>query len=171
MHSLYLGDTLNQLHNEELDFGTKDTEVVGVILYANERNITWFLSIANSGMTTCHNDPNCAVSRATSDGYVTFPKKLIQYNTMYYICAYSNVSHVVRETFTEILPLIQACSNGFVIDSVPPTTGRVYVENVHGFINDLRHITVSWDGFRDNIDVSALGYEHGINSYDIEIGV
>ena len=81
------------------------------------------------------------------------------------------MSHVVREKFTEILPLIQGCSNGFVIDSVAPTSGRVYVKNVNGFINDLRHITVSWDGFRDNIDVSALGYEHGINSYDIEIGV
>ena len=171
MHSLYLGDTLNQLHNEELDFGTKDTEVVGVILYANERNITWFLSTTNTGMTSCHNDPKCVGSGNSTNGYVTFPKKLIQFNTIYYICAFSNVSHVVRETFTEILPLIQACSNGFVIDNVPPSTGRVHVKTANGFINDLRRITVSWDGFKDNIDVSALGYEHGINSYDIGIGV
>ena len=171
MHSLYLGDTLNLLHNEELDFGTKDTEVVGVILYANKRNISWFLSTTNTGPTSCHNNPYCIGSHSTTDGYVQFPKRLIKYNTIYYICAFSNLSHVVRETFTEVLPHIQACSNGFAIDNIPPTAGQVHVENENGFINDLRRVTVSWDGFSDNIDVSALGYEHKINSYTIEIGM
>ena len=170
MYSLYLGNTLNQLHNKELDFGTKDTDVVGVILYANKQNISWFLTTTNAVPTSCHNNPNCIGTLITTDGYVKFPKKLIKYNKIYYICAFSNESHVVREAFTEILPRIQACSNGFVIDNVPPTTGQVHVENVNGFIHDLRRVTVSWVGFTDNTDVSALGYEQVINSYTIEIG-
>ena len=89
---------------------------------------------------------------------------------IYYICAFSNESHIVREAFTEILPRIQTCSNGFVVDNIPPTTGQVHVENVNGFIYDLRRVTVYWVGFSDNIDVLALGYEQEINSYTIEIG-
>ena len=171
MHSIYLGDVLHQLHNEELDFGTEDTDVIGVILYANERNITWFLTTTKTAPVSCSNIPTCIGTLATTNGYVTFPKKLIKYNTIYYICALANESHIVRETFTEILQPIATCSNGFVIDNIPPTTGQVHVKNVNGFINDLKRLIISWNGFDDNIDVAALGYGHKINFYSVEIGM
>ena len=161
---------LNQLHNEELDFATEDTDVVGVILYANGRNITWFLTTTKTVPLNCSSISTCSRTLTTTSGYVQFPKKVIKYNTIYYICAFSNESHIVRETFTEILQPIQTCSNGFVIDSIPPTPGQVHVRNVNGFINDLTSVIVSWNGFDDNIDVAALGYGHKINSYSIEIG-
>ena len=170
MHSLYLGDVLNQLYNEELDFGIEDTDVVGVILYANERNISWFLTTTKSVPLSCSRIPTCVGTLTSTTGYADFPKTLIQYNTIHYICAVANESHIVRETFTEILQPIQTCSNGFVIDSIPPTPGQVHVRNVNGFINDLTSVIVSWNGFDDNIDVAALGYEHKINSYSVEIG-
>ena len=170
MHSRNLDDALRQLHNEELDFGTTDTEVVGAIPSGTDRNITWFLTTTKTVPKNCNESPECKTSRMTTDGYVQFRKADILVNTFYYICASAEESTTVKENFTEKLPAIRACSNGFVIDDTPPYGGEVHVRNVSGFLNDLREIVVHWNGFDDNINASRLGYENKINTFTVEIG-
>lgn len=104
----------------------------------------------------------------TSTGYVEIPKLFTEYSTTFYICASANESHVERETFTEILPALRTCSNGFLLDNIPPHGGNVHVKNLNGYVNDLLYI--SWYGFDDNIDVKVLGYDQKIKSYTVEIG-
>ena len=94
----------------------------------------------------------------------------IKLNTLYYICASANESNITRETFTETFMKIEMCSNGFILDDTPPYGGEVHVTNLNGYINDLKDIVVSWDGFGDNSDARLLGYESTINSYSVEIG-
>ena len=59
MHSRYLGDALVQMHNEEIDFGSPDTHVVGALPSATGRNITWFLTTSRTIPETCSEAPEC----------------------------------------------------------------------------------------------------------------
>ena len=158
------------LHEADLDFGTADSEVVGAVLNGNGRNITWYLTTTQVIPNTCNTYPECKASRITSDGYVAFQKDKISFNTIYFICAYAPQSQRVQDSFTETLPSIQACSNGFVVDDSPPSAGEVHPENTNGYINSVDGFTVSWNSFDDNIDVNLLGYRYKINSYAVEIG-
>ena len=158
------------MHDEELDFGTTDTEVVGAIPFGADRNITWFLTTARAVPENCNESPECESSLTTTDGYVQFPKEDIYVNTIFYICASADESRITTETFTENAPSIHACSDGFVIDDTPPYGGEVHVRTVNGFLNDLREVAVHWSGFHDNINASHLGYENKIKSYAVEIG-
>ena len=114
--------------------------------------------------------PVCSAVQTSTTGVVKFPKESINFGRIYYICAYSDMAYVVRETVTETLLPIQTCSNGFVIDNDPPYGGELHVANINGFINDLENLMISWNGFDDDINVTALGYENKINSYTLEIG-
>ena len=169
MYSRYLGDALVQMHNEEIDFGSPDTHVVGALPSGTGRNITWFLTTTRTIPRTCSEAPECVASKTTSEGYVYFDEE-IQANTIYYTCASAEETQIIKEPFSEQLPAVHVCSNGFIIDDTPPSGGEVHVVNFNGFLNNLHEIDIHWNGFDDNIDIDRLGYKNKINAYIVEIG-
>lgn len=154
-----------------MDFGTAGTNVVGAMLYASERNISWYLMTDNSVPVACELSKDCIVSKETNSGFVSFESSLTMLNKFYYICARSNTTFVERELYTEILHEIKTCSNGFVLDSQPPVPGKVEIRNKNGFITSLNNIYLSWNGFKDNINATKLGYVSDIQSYSYGIGM
>ncbi|KAL4219902.1 hypothetical protein ACF0H5_020314 [Mactra antiquata] len=87
----------------------------------------------------------------------------------YYICAYSKVTNIDREMSVETLNEIRLCSNGFIIDSLPPSVGTVTIENHNGFTSGDK-LDIRWSGFTDNIDVGILGYKNRLKYYSVAIG-
>ena len=171
IRSRYIGDALRDLHEADLDFGTEYSKVVGAVLSGNNRNITWYLTNSNTIPETCDDSPNCERLPTTTEGYVEVPQEKILHNKIQFICADAPEEVKEQDSFTETLPAIQLCSNGFVIDDVPPSGGELQVESVNGYINDLQSFAVTWKNFDDNIDVTALGYKNRINSYAVQIGI
>jgi hypothetical protein len=119
----------------------------------------------------CDFNKVCVVSKVTNNGFVSFDKTLIKFNTIYYICAYSISTSVIREMHTEVLDQINTCSNGFVLDSIAPVAGKVEIRNNNGFLASLDNIELSWNKFEDNIDATQFGYPRNIASYSYEIGM
>jgi hypothetical protein len=154
-----------------LDFGTSGTEVVGVILYAAERNITWFLMDDNRVPLSCELSKQCIISKVTNTGFVSFASAFTKPNSIHYICAYSTRTSVIREVYTEVLDEIKTCSNGFVLDSIAPVAGKVEIKNKDGFLTSLDNVEISWDKFEDNIDAIKLGYPGNIPAYSYGIGI
>ena len=167
---MYLGDQLKVLHDEEFDFGKADAQVAGAVFHGTGRNVTWNLMTAKPLQTSCQEDSHCHISLTTSSGYVQFSRDIINMNTVYYICCNAEEVNVERGTVTEILPALNFCSNGFVLDDIPPYGGEVYINNVNGYIKDLDDLVITWQGFTDNIDVQTQGYVSNIKSYSVEIG-
>ncbi|XP_061182901.1 uncharacterized protein LOC133191190 [Saccostrea echinata] len=63
------------------------------------------------------------------------------------------------------------CSDGFVIDNVPPSSGNVKVHNhYNGYINSNSTITVLWHDFADGSHFKEFLYPSTIDRYDIAIG-
>ncbi|XP_053392349.1 uncharacterized protein LOC128555022 [Mercenaria mercenaria] len=165
-----IGPFYTMLHNNELDFGTPETLVIGIMLYATERNVTWYLMLKNETPDRCELNKDCVSSKTTRTGYVSFDRTVIALNTFYYICAYSNVTIVEREMFSETLDRLKSCSNGFVLDSNAPHPGNVEARNTNGFLTNLYVIEIVWDGFVDDINATSLGYIDNIKTYSYAIG-
>jgi hypothetical protein len=120
---------------------------------------------------SCKLSKECIVSKVTNTGFVSFESKFTKPNTIYYICALSNKTSVIREMYTEVLDEIKFCSNGFVLDSIAPVAGTVKVQNENGFLTSLDNIEFSWDEFADNIDATKFGYPSNISAYSYGIGM
>jgi len=166
-----LGELYKLMHESELDFGNTSAKVAGVVEYGTERSIEWFLMTRPELPGQCQSSPRCLQSLSSNTGFTEFDTRYIAANTLYYICARSNVTHVGREMFTERLEEIRTCSDGFVFDDTPPSPGVVHVSDQDGYLTDITHIQVSWDGFRDNIDATKLGYVDSIRSYSFAVGM
>ncbi|XP_052788806.1 uncharacterized protein LOC128223569 [Mya arenaria] len=171
-HSSNVGEQYEILQNNELDFANGKSAVVGVMLYADQRNLTWYLvttsTLPPSG--DCDKSSQCQNSLTTGNGYATFDITHLMQNIRYYICAFADESIVEREYSTEHLSSIQECSDGFVVDREPPSAGNVLIENTNGFVANLRSIKIYWKGFADNVHSSMMGYDRDIDYYMLAIG-
>ncbi|XP_053405466.1 uncharacterized protein LOC128558962 [Mercenaria mercenaria] len=172
IHSSSLGRKTAILHDAELNFGTRDTKIAAAVLYASQRNVTWYLMSARRipAFGQCQRDTECITSQASVDGYILFQNTDIIMNNLYFICASSEAAEIYRETYTENVPEISSCSNGFILDDTPPSGGQVYVDNTGGFVNDVSDIRITLGGFSDNIDASVLGYGENLQYYSYAIG-
>ena len=170
MHSSNLGDKTSTFHDAEVDFGTSSSSIAGVIMYSSARNVTWYLMTSQHIPSSCPLDSECISSAQTTTGYVKFSPSKIHPNNFYYMCAFSSQTNISRESFTEFLPEIHDCSNGFVIDTISPIAGHVEVTNNNNYITDASTLLVTWDNFHDSTDVGTIGYEHEIKGYTVEVG-
>ena len=166
-----LGVLYKLLHDSELDFGNTSAKVAGIVVYGTEREIEWFLMTRPEIPTQCINSPRCLQFLTSKSGVIEFDSRFIAANTLHYICARSNVTYIEREIFTERLEAINTCSDGFVLDDSPPSSGEVHVSQHGGYLTDTTHIQVSWDGFSDTMDATKLGYVDRIKSYSLAIGM
>jgi hypothetical protein len=149
IHSNHLGGETQFLHDTELNFGKISSKVAGVVFYASERNISWYLMSTRRIPTfdQCQSDTKCITSLTSTNGYVYFERKYIRMNNVYYICALSKPLKINRENYVESVAEIRTCSNGFILDDIPPSGGDVLVDNINGFINDLSAIEIDIEGF------------------------
>ncbi|KAH3708851.1 hypothetical protein DPMN_068310 [Dreissena polymorpha] len=170
LRSSNIGQHYSVLHDSELNIGSSNTTVAGALMYASERTVSWYLMKIQYVPDNCETDVNCIVRYDTDSGYVEFSTHDISLNQIYYICAHSNTTEVNRELFTEALQEISSCSNGFVLDSSPPTKGHVQVQNHKGFVTNPQHVLVTWDGFDENIDASIFGYPSKLLTFSVAIG-
>ena len=120
--------------------------------------------------SNCYYNKDCLDSSNSLTGYVQFSKYSIQPNVIHFICAHAEETKVQREHSKEILHEINSCSDGFVIDTIPPHSGQVTVENTNGFITKPNDILVYWHGFSDNIDPSFFGLAYLLKAYEVSLG-
>ncbi|KAL4218491.1 hypothetical protein ACF0H5_023225 [Mactra antiquata] len=165
-----IGSLFQTLHDSELDFGTTNTTVVGAMLQASERSVTWSLMLVRHVPLDCDTDPDCVISMVTNKGYVYIPRSDIIFGTIYYICASANPVNVSRELFVDTLPEVNACSNGFLLDNASPIGGSIHVTNTNGFLTNTKNIGVSWDQFVDDVHATNFGYNDNIEGYGLAVG-
>ena len=163
------GSKLKILHDNELNIDKADITVGGAMVYASERNVSWYLTMSPYTPVSCGGDAKCIAELSTNTGFVIFPRELVRPNTAYYICVHAKETSVHREFYTENMAEIKSCSNGFILDDATPKPGKVLIKHNNGYITS-KTLDVTWTDFSDNIDATILGYPWNISYYQYKVG-
>lgn len=169
--SKYIGGKLSLLHANEVDFILPTHVVAGVLPGAGGRLISWYIMQRKRlAVNTCQGDIDCIYEDKSYKGYIVFKKVQLKEGNIFYICAKSNQTVIEREFFKEEIPAIEACSNGFFIDSKPPKPGNVTMVSNNGYITDKSEVIIYWDDFQDSDSYIKMGYLSGVAFYQYAIG-
>ena len=93
-----------------------------------------------------------------------FTRSTLHAGVKYFICLQTTEPHCTA---------LRSCSNGFVVDTQPPSPGSVYIGN-HGdtgvqyAVDQFLH--VSWSACNDGAAGEETGYVDGIAGYSVAIG-
>ncbi|XP_062573120.1 uncharacterized protein LOC134235054 [Saccostrea cucullata] len=172
VHSIYLGENMATLHNNEIDIITKNTKLSGVLTNAFGRDIKWYLMteprIPNM---SCSDDIACLQTTSSLDGVGQFKRILLQENKRYFICAYSSKTILRYEKFTEEKEEIEVCGNGMIVDDSPPIPGEVNIVTDNGyFVNTEGVFVITWENFTDMEQNAEIPFPSGIAKYEYCIG-
>ena len=63
---------------------------------------------------------------------VKFEKGELEHGQRYMVCIHSEHTEIVYEKWTQVLPEINECSDGIVVDLTPPTAGKIWIGNRQG---------------------------------------
>ena len=61
---------------------------------------------------------------------VEFEEGELTHGTRYTICIHANPREIKTELWTQILPEINACSDGIIVDLTSPVKGNVWIGNI-----------------------------------------
>ncbi|WAR31809.1 hypothetical protein MAR_034351 [Mya arenaria] len=170
IHSSDVGNMYTFMHDIEFDFGTSKIRPAAIVMYANERNVSWYLMTSRHVPDNCDKDVSCIKEKFTSDGFAVFEETDVFLDATFYMCVSSNKTVVEREWFTETLGEIQSCSDGFILDDTAPIPGKMDIQNVNGFITDIEHVVITWDPFYKETGATLLGYPEDIQHYSVGVG-
>jgi hypothetical protein len=56
------------------------------------------------------------------------------------VCVHANPREIQNEKWIRILPEVNACSDGIIVDLTPPTTGNIWIGNVPTITHQVRYI-------------------------------
>ncbi|XP_062588511.1 uncharacterized protein LOC134250178 [Saccostrea cucullata] len=150
-------DMIKTLHKHEMDFTNKSWFQLGGFTIGTGRNhVQWTVMTEKRVPTDCLTDVSCIYQEITIGGFARFHTYLgLRTGEIYYLCV--NVT--------------KGCSDGFVIDNVPPSSGNVKVHNHHnGYINSNSTVTLLWHGFVDGSHFKEFLYPSAIERYEMAIG-
>lgn len=172
VHSRYLGEKINVLHNYEVNFIRPDWKINGVVLDTFGRKINWYIMKEKRlPQKTCADDSACIQDTFSEGGIGYFKRIRFTKNQKYYVCAFANETIIKYEKTFEEKSQIALCGNGFVVDDTPPFPGRVQITADFGyFVNSNRSLSLAWEDFTDIEKEMVIEYPSGIEKYSYSIG-
>ena len=160
-YSRNIGNKVKDLHTNEINFRSKPFKLGGFVIGLGNKETVWSIMKSAHVPVRCFEDDDCISSKVVTGGLVEFSSKSpLEFNRLYFTC----VNVTVDATLSQ-------CSNGFVIDTVPPTKGEVTVHTKKsGFITDDNLINIHWRGFADNNLSKRFGYPSSIKFFELAVG-
>ena len=165
LHSSQLSDIAIQLHNDEVDFSNNTRGISGALQGIDCKDYEWFVQEnPDVNCRTNKDHTSCIKPRYTNKNVVEFRNMFLKDGHHYFICVHASNGSCSS------LPM-KMCSNGFIVDTLPPIPGNVYVG--HDIVSkghpDNTSMLIRWDGFKDTVDEVAP-YSSGIKEYFFAIG-
>ncbi|XP_072033178.1 uncharacterized protein [Amphiura filiformis] len=102
----------------------------------------------------------------TENEFVNVDGLELMHGKRYRICIHANETNMGRA-----LPAISVCSNGVVVDTIPPTTGNVWVGHQSDTTYQISksEVVVNWEHFTD-VEANAQVPHHSGIRYELAIG-
>ena len=161
LHSSQLSKVAKQLHNDEVDFSNNTKGISGALQGTSCIDHEWWVQVDVSA--NCKTDPAssaCLRKKYSSNNVVQFGNMRLQHATQYFVCVHASGGSCNQ---------LRVCSNGFIIDIMPPLPGQVSTPNGQ-VLSDNTSVLVYWEGFQDiEIEVPLVNLQ-GIKEYQYGLG-
>ncbi|XP_071123173.1 uncharacterized protein [Mytilus edulis] len=135
---------------------------------------TYYRQINQLSLKDPCDHPDAIKCGATNSEFmnVEFDDGELIHGTRYTVCVYANPTVIEYEMWTDILPEVNSCSDGIIVDLTPPVEGRVWIGNIPTvtYQTVTTDMYVNWDGFYDVEEYDNGPHSTGIKEYILGIG-
>ncbi|XP_055997828.1 uncharacterized protein LOC125647098 [Ostrea edulis] len=149
--------------------------VVAVLNAKSMDATTYYKQISTLSLPDpCNHTEAIKCTRVEKQEFVNFkfnPGELV-HGQRYTICIHTEYTEIRFEEWTQVLPELNTCSDGIVVDLTPPTAREVWIGNVMGtrFQTSTTDMYINWHTFDDVEEMSDITHSSGIQDYQLGIG-
>ncbi|KAK3101031.1 hypothetical protein FSP39_000383, partial [Pinctada imbricata] len=147
---------------------------VAVIHYKTLDVTTYYKPLATLNLNDPCSHPDAIACTFTDKEYhnFKFEKGILKHGERYIVCLHGNRTEIPHEKWTQILPDLNTCSDGVVVDLTPPVAGDVWITNIPGtkYQTSTSDMYINWDSFRDVEEFNTLAHSSGVQDYTFGLG-
>ncbi|XP_056015772.1 uncharacterized protein LOC125675332 [Ostrea edulis] len=102
---------------------------------------------------------------------VKFNDGELEHGQRYVVCIHTEHTEITYEKWTQVLPEINVCSDGIVVDLTPPSAGNVWIgKQGQRYQISATDLYVTWDSFIDVEEFNMISHSSGIQNYQLGLG-
>nr|XP_034301655.1 uncharacterized protein LOC105322112 [Crassostrea gigas] len=148
-----------------------------VVAVLNARSLdvtTYYLPTTNLSLPDPCSHPDAIKCGSTTSEFINInfdPGELV-HGERYMVCIHTVYTEIKHEMWTQVLPELNICSDGIMVDLTPPTPGQVWIGNVQGtnFQTSTTDMSINWETFQDIEEFQTNSHSSGIQDYILGIG-
>ncbi|XP_061193435.1 uncharacterized protein LOC133201664 [Saccostrea echinata] len=134
---------------------------------------TYYLPSSSLSLPDPCSHPDSLQCNTTEHEFINFKFKEgeLEHGQRYMVCIHAAYTEIKYEKWTQVLPEINECSDGIVVDLTPPVPGKVWIgnEGVQYQISTT-DMFVTWESFRDVEEYKTGSHTSGVQMYQLSIG-
>nr|XP_034332757.1 uncharacterized protein LOC105327902 isoform X2 [Crassostrea gigas] len=146
---------------------------VAVITARNMDVTSYYLPSTTLSLSDPCSHPDAIKCDTTGHEFINvkFKEGELEHGQRYVVCIHAEYTEIQHEKWTQILPEINTCSDGIVVDLTPPTAGNVWIGTQgQRYQISTTDMYVSWDSFEDVEEFQTSPHTSGIQNYELGIG-
>ncbi|KAK3100189.1 hypothetical protein FSP39_015958 [Pinctada imbricata] len=147
---------------------------IAVIHYKSNDITTYYKPASNLDLPDPCSHPDAKACATTNQEFYNFKfdDGILENGERYLVCLHADRTEIQHEKWLQILPEINACSDGVIVDLSPPIGGDVWITNIPGteYQTSTSDMYVNWESFRDVEELNVLPHSSGIQDYKLGLG-
>ncbi|XP_062569401.1 uncharacterized protein LOC134231455, partial [Saccostrea cucullata] len=146
------------------------------VLNARSMDVTtYYLPTTNLSLPDPCSHPDALKCDTTKNEFINMkfdPGELV-HGQRYMVCIHTEYTEIKHELWTQVLPQLDICSDGIVVDLTPPSPGEVWIGNVRGikYQTSTTDMYINWETFLDVEEFQTGSHPSGIQNYVLGIGM
>ncbi|XP_062576068.1 uncharacterized protein LOC134237945 [Saccostrea cucullata] len=102
---------------------------------------------------------------------IKFREGELENGQRYIVCIHTEHTEIHEGQSSRVLPEINACSDGVVVDLTPPSKGSVWIgKRGQQYQISTTDMYVTWDSFKDVEEIQTISHSSGVQNYQLGIG-
>ncbi|XP_062606252.1 uncharacterized protein LOC134268062, partial [Saccostrea cucullata] len=146
---------------------------VAVIKARNIDITTYYKPLTSLSLRDPCSHPDAIKCEKTEHEFINvkFNDGELEHGQRYIVCIHTEYTEIKHEKWTQVLPEVNECSDGIVVDLTPPSTGKVWIgKQGQQYQISTTDMYVSWESFEDVEEFQTIPHAFGVQNYQLGIG-
>ncbi|XP_061176007.1 uncharacterized protein LOC133184958 [Saccostrea echinata] len=146
---------------------------VAVIKARNIDVTSYYLPSTSLLLSDPCSHPNSIKCATTEHEFINvkFGDGELEHGQRYIVCIHTEYTEIQHEKWTQVLPEINECSDGVVVDLTPPSVGNVWIgKQGQQYQTSTTDLYITWDSFKDVEEFQTISHAFGVQAYQLGIG-
>ncbi|KAK3099491.1 hypothetical protein FSP39_005250, partial [Pinctada imbricata] len=147
---------------------------VAVIHYKSNDITTYYKPASTLDLPDPCSHPDSMICATTGNEFLNFhfDDGILEDGERYLVCLRGDRTEIQHEKWLEILPDLNICTDGVIVDLTPPIAGDVWITNIPGteYQTSTSDMYVNWQSFRDVEELNDVPHSSGIQDYQLGLG-